>query len=191
MVKITLGNGAISEFEGDAIVSFCDTDISYAKNNPILQLLKYPNQEGYKNLVKSKLFASEKEGKNKLLKELSAIGYVSIGNAIITKAYDFNVKNFIFIPFIDHDEEGNHITSVLLHQALRSAFTLATLYGLKTLAIPALRIRVPKQELMDRMMSIFDNKPRKALTDDEIFNIVITISKEFDKQSLEEVIVYR
>jgi hypothetical protein len=192
MPKIILERGNISNFEGDAIICYSDTDISYKRNNLILQSLKYPNQEGYKNIVRSKLFGNEKEDKSKLLKELSAIGHVEIGNAVITKAYDFNVRHFIFVPYIDHDNESNHINSILLHQALRSAFTLATVYDVKRIAVPILRIKIPKKEFLDKIFSdLFEKKSQKILAEDEVLNITTAIAREFTNKSLQEIVTYR
>jgi len=192
MPKIILEAGDISKFEGDAIVCYCDTDISYKKSNVILQSLKYPSQRGYRSIVKSRLSGDEKEGKNKLLTELAAIGYVNLGNAVITKAYDFKVKYFIFVPYIDFDDESNHIDSILLHQALRSAFTLATIYDIKRLAIPILRIKIPKKEFIDRILSgIIEYKAVKTLSEYEVLSVTVAIAKEFANQSLREVVIYR
>jgi transcriptional regulator NrdR family protein len=75
---------------------------------------------------------------------------------------------------------------------LRSAFALANTYGLKTLAIPVLKIIVPKQEFIDKIIKgIFSSKSQRSLTQDEVFNVITAIAREFSGQSLEEVVIYR
>ena len=37
MAKIVLESGSILSFKGDALICFCDSDLTFKKNNPILQ----------------------------------------------------------------------------------------------------------------------------------------------------------
>lgn len=192
MPQILLETDSIGNFKGDGIFCYCDVDLSKNKNNQLLQILKYPNQEGYKNTIKSKILNSNKNSKSDLLKELSAIGEIQIGNAVITKAYELNAKYFIFIPYMDSEDINNHITSVSLHQALRSAFSLASLYNLSRVAVPILKIKIPKKDTFEKLLSLlWETKSPKTMTEDEILNIIIAISKEFSNSSLKEVVIYK
>ncbi len=192
MPKIILETDRINTFSGDAIFCFCDKDLANKKYNQLLQIIKYPNQEGYRDTVRSKLLNNDKNSKADLLKEIAAIGEINIGNAVITNGYELSSKYFIFIPYIDSNDPSNHITSVTLHQALRSAFLLACVYKLNRVAIPMLKIRIPKKSYFDKLMSlIFENKSPRLMSDDEILNITIAISKEFTNSSLKEVVIYK
>ena len=193
MVKIILESGSILSFKGDALICFCDSDLTLKKNNRILQTLfeKTKLNSSQKNVV-NKSYAYSKEQEDNLLKELSAIGFCEIGNAVITKAYDIGVKHFIFVPYIDNEDSNDKLNFVLFHKALRSAFTLANLYGVKSLAVPIIRTKIPKKEFMDKVISqVFDTKKEVTLNEKELTDIIIAISKEFEGQSLEEIFIYR
>ena len=192
MPKIILETDNIKNFNGDAILCYCDIDLANSKSNQILQILKYPNQEGYRNLLRSKILNNDKNSKSDLLKELSAIGEIQIGNAVITNGYELNVKYFIFIPFIEADNPDYHITSITLHQAIRSALQLASAYKLEKIALPILKIKIPRRSYFDKLMSlIFENKSPKIMTEDEILDITVAISKEFNNSSLKEIVIYK
>jgi len=143
-------------------------------------------------MVVNQSYERNKEQENLLLKELSAIGFCEIGNAVITKAYGLDVKHFIFVPYIDNESPDNRINYVLFHHALRSAFTLANLYDIKRLAIPTLRAKVPKKEFMDKIIAgVFETKKQDLLNEKELTDITVAIAKEFESQSLEEIFIYR
>lgn len=193
MIKIILESGNILSFRGDALICFCDSDLTLKKNNRILQTFfeKTKINSSQKNVI-NKSYSQSKEWEDNLLKELSAIGFCEIGNAVITKAYDIVVKHFIFVPYIDNDNSDNKLNFVLFHRALRSAFTLANLYGVKSLAVPVLRTKIPKKELMDKVISqVFDTKKETTLNEKELTDIIVAISKEFEGQTLEEIFIYR
>lgn len=193
MTKIILESGNILSFKGDALICFCDSDLTLKKNNRILQTFfeKTKLNSSQKNVI-NKSYSQSKEQEDNLLKELSAIGFCEIGNAVITKAYDIDVKHFIFVPYINNDNPNDKLNFVLFHRALRSAFTLANLYGVKRLAVPILRTKIAKKEFMDKVMSqVFDTTKKEILSEKELTDIIIAISKEFENQSLEEVFIYR
>ncbi|PIY94721.1 MAG: hypothetical protein COY68_01475 [Candidatus Levybacteria bacterium CG_4_10_14_0_8_um_filter_35_23] len=193
MAKIILESGSILSFKGDALICFCDSDLTLKKNNPVLQFFsaKTRANSSQKNVV-NKSYAQSKEQEDNLLRELSAIGFCEIGNAVITKAYDIDVKHFIFAPYINNDDTEDKLNFVLFHRALRSAFALANLYGVKSLAIPVLRIKIPKKEFMDKVISqVFDIKKKDVLNEKELTDIIIAISKEFENKFLEEIFIYR
>jgi len=193
MIKIILESGNILSFKCDALICFCDSDLTLKKSNRILQAFfeKTKLNSSQKNVI-NKSYSQSKEQEDNLLKELSAIGFCEIGNAVITKAYDIDVKHFIFVPYIDNDNPNDKLNFVLFHRAIRSAFTLANLYGVKSLAVPILRTKIAKKEFMDKVMSeVFDIKKQEALSEKELTDIIIAISKEFENQSLEEIFIYR
>lgn len=193
MAKVTIESGNILSFQGDAFVCFCDSELTYKKNNPILQAFDQNTKanNSYQKVV-SQLYNKNKECEDSLNKELSSIGYCEIGNAVITKALGLRVKNILFVPYVDQNNPQTTLTHVLFHKALRAAFTLAVVYNAKTLAIPILRKKIPKREFFDKLFSgVFEVKPRKSLTEEETLNITIAIAKEFDNQSLQEVVIYR
>lgn len=193
MTKIILESENILSFKGDALICFCDSNLTFKKNNPILQFFSAKTRaNSSQKMVVNHSYEQNKEEENLLLKELSAIGSCEIGNAVITKAHGLDVKHFIFVPYVDYDDSDNRINYVLFHHALRSAFTLTNLYDIKRLAIPTLRARVPKKEFMDKIISgVFETKTQNLLNEKEITDITIAISKEFENQSIEEVFIYR
>lgn len=193
MIKIILESGNILSFKGDALICFCDSDLTLKKNNRILQAFaaKTKLNSSQKNVI-NKSYSQSKEQEDNLLKELSAIGFCEIGNAVITKAYDIDVKHFIFVPYVDNDNPNNKLNFVLFHRALRSAFALANLYGVKSLAVPILRTKIAKKEFMDKVISqVFDTKKETTLNEKELTDIIIAISKEFEGQTLEKIFIYR
>lgn len=193
MPKITIEKGNIANFSGDAIIVPCDSDLNYKKGNAIIQYFSdvERNNDDYRHVIDSTL-GKIRESKGNLLKELSAIGYCELGNAIITKAYLFGVKHFIFMPFFDHNNQENKMDFILLHQALRSAFNLASIYSIKTLAISLPYPKFPKEEAFTKFVkSLLEIKPKKELQNEEMMDIVIGISEEYAKSSLREISIYR
>ena len=193
MAKIVLESGSILSFKGDALICFCDSDLTFKKNNPILQFFSAKTRaNSSQKMVVNQSYEQNKEEEDLLLKELSAIGSCDIGNAVITKAYGLEVKHFIFVPYIDHDNSDNRINYVLFHHALRSAFTLANLYDIKRLAIPTLRAKVAKKEFMDKIIAgVFETKKQDLLNEKELTDITVAIAKEFENQSMQEIVIYR
>jgi len=179
MAKIVLESGSILSFKGDALICFCDSDLTFKKNNPMLQFFSAKTRaNSSQKMVVNQSYEQNKEEEDLLLKELSAIGSCKIGNAVITKAYGLNVKNFIFVPYIDNDNQDNRINYVLFHHALRSAFTLANLYGIKRLAIPTLRAKVAKKEFMNKIIAgVFETKKQDLLNEKELTDITVAIVK--------------
>lgn len=193
MPKIILGSGDITQFKGDAAVIPCDADLNYKKNNRILQYLAY----GSDTLLRYKKLSREEAEKRKkcekyLLQELSAIGRVELGHAVITQSYGLGVKHFIFFPYEDNENPDEILDSITLHQATRAAFALAALYKLETLAIPVIKKRFRKRDKAnDFLMSFLPSKTPKTLTDEDVMNIFVVVSKEFENTSLKEITLYR
>ncbi|HUD44911.1 MAG TPA: macro domain-containing protein [Patescibacteria group bacterium] len=193
MPKIILGSGSISRFTGDAVVVPSDTDLTYKKSNRILQYLAYGSDTdySYKKISKEER-EKRKECEVHLLKELSGIGHIELGHAVITKSYGLPVTNLIFLPYEDHDSPDEILDSVTLHQATRAAFTLATLYNVKTIAIPIIKKHFRKKDMInDFITRIFNKEALKILSEDEIMNIMIGVSREYNNTSLEEITLYR
>lgn len=193
MLKIALKNGSITTFIGDAVVVPCDTELTHKKGNAVIQYFSdvAKNNEDYRQVIDSTL-DKIRESEGNLLKELSSIGYCEMGNAVITKAYLIGVKHFIFMPFFDHDDTENKMNFILFHKALRSAFNLASLYEIKSLAIPLPPVKFPKEEAFIKFVkSLFEIKPKKGLQNEEMMNIVMAVSGEYKNTSLGDVMIYK
>ena len=171
MPKITLQNGNIATFQGDAIICPSDVDLSFRKANKWV----------------TEIF--EEAGFTELSKELAVIGSCDIGNAVITKGYKLKAKHLIFLPYTNYDDIGNTTDYVLFHQSLRSAFTLAKIYNLERVAIPLLEIR-SRMNFFERILHEALDKKIKKLKSEEVMNIIIGVSNEFN-DLLKEVVIYR
>jgi len=172
MSDITLKTGKIVNFVGDAILCPCDLDLTYSKPGTVLKPI-------FQNAGKD------------LLKELSVIGYCEIGNAVITNGYDLKVKHLIFMPISDSNNEVGKMDSNQLHQSLKSAFTLADLYKVKTLAMPLFSVRQRRMKLLDIISNTLSgNVDAKTISNQEIFNIITTLSGEQNCQSLKKISLY-
>lgn len=175
--KITLRKGHVTDFEGDAIIIPSDVELTNKKASSIVQRVLETNNDD-------------------LLKEISSIGYCEIGNAVITQGYSLKVKHLIFLPYCDSDNEENKADFILLHQAFRSAFNLASLYKVKTIAIPIFRFKVRKRNFIDKSLnleifgSLFGQTESKGLKDNEIEDIIISVISEFKNTSIEELCLF-
>ncbi len=193
MIKITIASGNILSFQGDALICFCDSDLTCKKSNPILQVFDRNTQahDSCQEVI-DQSFSRNKEYEDNLVKELTSIGYCALGNAVIAQGLGLRVKNLIFVPYVNHNDPQDAFSYVLFHQALRSALNLAVVYNAKTLAIPILRNKIPKGEFINKIFSgIFETKQRESLSEEETWNITTAIVREFDNQSIQEVFVYR
>jgi|SRR3989338_5554939 len=128
--------GNVLDFKGDAIICPCCTELTFIDRSELLKSI-------------SKMVG------NDLLKELCAIGYCNIGNVIITKGYNLQVKNIIHVPYIDRSET-EVVTFTELHEAIRNAFDLAVLYGLKKIAIVPFPLKTTE--------TIVKSRPQKWLS---------------------------
>jgi len=171
MAKITLQKGNIADFEGDVLIIPTFTDLSYRKESRLLKLL-------------IELAGSE------LDKELSAIGFCSVGNAVVTKGYNLKVKNVIFLPYKEKDLPDEVVDFVTLHLAYRNAFTLAALYKLRKVAMIPISIGYKKQNLLNLILSrIGLDKEEKFLQPNEVIDIPRSVLDEY-KDSIEDLIIF-
>lgn len=182
-------SGDITDFKGDVIIIPCDSELSYTKTfspNPDYRLFKH---ESKKSLVKN-IF--EKAGKD-LVKEVTTVGYCEIGYAVITKGYDLKAKNVIFMPITDHNNADSHIDYVGLHQSLRSAFTLADLYNAKSVAIAGIHVSKKQRGIFKNLYDKFlgNGVEVKSLSGDEVEDIIITSSKNLEKNSIKTLFIYK
>ncbi|GAH11776.1 unnamed protein product, partial [marine sediment metagenome] len=70
-------------------------------------------------------------------------------------------------------------------------FNLARLYKIKTLAISPPRIRIQKNNLLEKFMNfISGDKPEAEVKREEMIDIITAIAKE-NKSILKEVTIYR
>lgn len=182
-------SGDITDFKGDVIIIPCDSELSFTKTispNPDYRLFKHESKQ---SLVKN-IF--EKAGKD-LVKEVTTIGYCEVGYAVITKGYELKAQNVIFMPIADHNNDESRMNYVGLHQSLRAAFTLADLYNAKSVAIAGIRIPNKRKDffksLWDKFLS--NGGDVKSLSGDEIEDIIITTSKNLEKNSIKDLFIYK
>jgi len=170
--KTYLVKGNILEFDGDAIICPCFTDLTYYKESKLMKTLM------------------ELAGKD-LERELSSIGFCEVGNAVITKGYDLKVKNIIFLPYKDKENPNEAIDFIFLHKAFRNTFTLATLYGLKRLAIAPIPIGYKKREFFHKtLINLGLERKEVYLQPHEITDIAMGILDEY-KGEIEELVIYK
>lgn len=178
MPKITLQTGDISKFSGDALVLPCDAELGFKRANTTVQ----------------RVF--ERAGPA-LLKEILTIEFCEIGHVIQTNAYDLGVKHIIFLPYTDHNNPKNSIDFILLHQSLRCLFTMASLYKIATLAIPLFSLKRKRKSFKEKLLDLdildilFNNSHEESLTEGQVEDIIMGICPEFEKQSLQEVVIYK
>lgn len=172
MAKITLSDGDITKYSGDALIVPCDSELTFYK--------------GSQRLTKLLEVAGED-----LLKELSAIGYCEIGNAVITKGHNLKVKHLIFLPYKEHSSPENIIDNVLFHQALRSSFTLAQIYGVKSLAISLIHYKEQKDRLKRLVRSVFMENKNEPMTYEQIMDIVVGVQKEQANSAIKYITIYK
>lgn len=175
-MNIQIESDNITDFEGDAIICPCDCDLTYKKTGIVQNLLD--------------------QGGSDLIRELTSIGYCELGNAIIVKGHDLKTKNIIFMPISDHNNEDIRTNYLALHQSLRNAFTLAEIYKAKSVAIGAIGMIKKRKRLWDFINKLPGNLFEEGvelqiLSSDEVEDIVISISKDFDKSSIKEVHIYK
>lgn len=178
MPNISLRNGSITSFEGDAVVIPSDVELTNKKTNKIVEsILEIGNED--------------------LIKEISSIGFCEMGNAVITQGYNLKAKHLIFLPYCDSDNDGNKIDFILLHKALRSVFTLASLYGVSTIAIPIFRFKIVKLNFIEKILnikilrSLFGQEEEGGLKESEVEDIIISVSSEFKGTSIKDVCIYK
>ena len=172
VTKVSQNSGKIVDFAGDGIVVPCDTDLTYRKSNDVVRDVTA-------------------NAGDKLSEELAAIGYCVIGNVVITQGYNLKAKHLIFLPYTAREDKSRRMNYVLLHQATRSILSLASLYGLRTLAIPILN------NLLSKRRNLIKGVVSKVIDTDEDGNqiseaesIIEGIAKGFESESLKEVIIY-
>lgn len=176
MPKITLQTGDISSFSGDAIIVPSDVAITNKRANRTVEKIL-------------------EKGGSDLLSEASVIGYCEIGNAVRTKGYDLDIQHIIFLPYVDSENPDNTIDITQLHLAFRSAFTLASLYEVKTLAVPLLRFK-RNRSFKDKLLNfefldlLSDHSQHEAFREGEVEDIIMAVSSEFE-QSIQEVVIYK
>ncbi len=124
--KVTLLKGSVTSYKGDAIIAPCDVELTNRKANKTTHWIL-------------------ENGNKDLIKELMSIGYCEVGNAVITKGHNLSTKHLIFMPYQDLSSDDYRANFVLLHQAFRSVFNLASLYEVKTLGMPMPRFKVSKR----------------------------------------------
>jgi len=165
--------GNILDFKGDAIICPCCTELTFIDRSELLKSIS--NIAG-----------------DDLLKELCAIGYCNIGNVVITKGYNLQVKNIIHVPYIDRSET-EVITFTELHEAIRNAFDLAVLYGLKKIAIVPFPLKpdeTPVKNNSKKWLSwIGYQKRNRELSSKESVDIITGLFNGY-KNQIEELTVY-
>lgn len=159
------------DFAGDGIVVPCDVDLTFRKANDVVR-------DVYVNAG------------NKLWEELADVAYAEIGHVVMTQGYNLKAKNLIFLPYTDREDKSRRMNYIFLHQAVRSALSLASLYGLRTLAIPVIpNLLSKRRNLINKVVSrVFGTEDEDQNTEAE--NIIEGIAKSFESKSLKEVFLF-
>lgn len=170
-MNISIKTSAIADFSGDIIVIPCDSELTYKKACTVQEILE--------------------KGGPSLVKELSTVGYCEIGQTIITQGYNLKAKRVIFVPVYDHNAEAG-TNYIGLHQSIRNAFILADLYGGKTIAFGNFKLPKKKKDVLKSLSDKFmGNEEPDPLESHEIEDIIIAVSKDFEKSSVKEVFIYK
>lgn len=175
-MDIQIRSEDITSFAGDVAIIPCDSDLTYKKSGIVQRILDQAGSD--------------------LVRELTAIGYCELGNAVIVKGHGLKVKNVIFMPVSDRNNEDIKTNYLALHQSLRSAFTLAEIYKAKSVAIGAVGMVRKRKHFWDFIKKLPGNllgesKESQILSSDEVEDIVISISKDFEKSSINVVHIYK
>lgn len=170
-MNIQISTGDITDFGGDVIVVPCSSELTYKKLGIVQKIL-------------------DKGGQN-LVREITAIGYCEIGNTVIVKGHDLPAKNIIFMPIYDHAQDAG--TNYLgLHQSLRNTFILAELYKAKSIAIASITLPKNKKNFFENLWNkLLGNKKPGSLDESGIEDIIISVSKDFEATSINEVLIYK
>ena len=178
MPEIIIKRGDVVSSGSDAIIIPSDVELTNKKANKIIE-------------------AVLETGNEDLIKEISSIGYCEMGNAVITQGYNLKSKHLIFLPYCDSNNEKEQIDFILLHKALRSAFNLASLYKISTIAIPIFRFKVAKLNFIEKILnlklfrSLLELGENDGLKEGEVEDIIISVSSEFNDSSIKEVCIYK
>lgn len=188
-MKIQIATGDITDFEGDVIIVPCDSELTYTKSvtpNPNYILFKH---ESKKSLIRN-LF--EKAGKE-LVKEVSTIGFCEMGYAVTVQGYELKARNIILMPISDHNNEGDRINYVVLHQSLRAAFDLASLYKAKSVAIASIHIPNKRKNFFVSLWDSYfgDSSGIRPLSDSEVEDIIISTSKNLENSTIKNIFIYK
>lgn len=172
-MNIQIATGDITEFSGDVIIVPCDSELTNKKMGIVPKILE--------------------KGGNDLVRELTAIGYIAVGYAVIVQGYELKARHLIFMPVADHNNEQARINYVGLHQSLKAAFTLADLYKAKSVAIAGIHIPSKRKNFFISIWNKYfgDNGVTKTLSDSEVEDIIISTSKNFKDSSIKDLIIYK
>lgn len=182
-------DGDITDFEGDVIIVPCDSELTFTKShtpNPNYPLFTH---ESKKSLIKN-IF--DKAGKE-LVRELSVIGYIEVGSAVIVQGYKLRARNIIFMPITDLTNNTAQINHISLHKSLRAAFTLVNLYKAKSVAIASIYLPNKKNSYFKSLWNKFlgDSNETKHLSSSEIEDIIISIFKDLVGSPSNELVIYK
>lgn len=172
-MNIQISTKDITFFDGDCLICPCDSELTSKRIGIIPKIL-------------------EKGGKD-LLRELAAVGYCEVGNAVIVQGYELKVKNIIFMPIIDNSNEEYRINFVGLHQSFRAAFDLADLYKAKSVAVAGIHISSKRRVFLKSLWNKYfsNNSETGVLSDGEVEDIIISTSKNFENSTIKELVIYR
>ncbi|MDO8618347.1 MAG: macro domain-containing protein [Candidatus Daviesbacteria bacterium] len=172
-MNIRIQTNDITNFSGDLLIIPCNSDLTSKRIGIVQKIL-------------------EKGGKD-LLRELIAIGYCEVGNAVIVQGYELKAKHIIFMPIADNNDEEYRINFVGLHQSFRATFDLADLYKAKSVAVAGIHISNKKKDFFKSLWNKYfgDNNETGALSDGEVEDIIISTSKNFENSSIKELIIYK
>ena len=168
--RVCYVKGNILDFRGDGIICPCFTDLTLLNKSTLLS-----------GLV-------NKAGKD-VIKELCATGYCYIGSVVIAKGYNLDVKNIIFLPYKDFSE-SEIMTNTLFHEAVRNAFNIAVLYGLKRVATVPIQVSPIQKSTSQKLLSwIGYENTTSGLTSNESIDILIGLFSGY-KDQIDELTIY-
>lgn len=170
-MKVTKSSGNLLGFKGDGIVIPSDVELTHRKANAFVK------------------DAIAKAGPG-LSEELANIGFCEIGHVVMTQGYNLPAKKLIFMSYVDRDDNLRRMDYLQLHQAIRSALSLASLYGLQTLAIPVRNLLPKRINLISRVVSkVFNTNDGDQTSEAE--NIIESIAGSFESESLREIYLFQ
>jgi hypothetical protein len=115
-----------------------------------------------------------------LPQELSSIGFCELGHAIITRGSTKETSHTIFIPVIDSQNPENRMSLPFLHQAIRSALTLAKIYEVKGIVVELPSWKEEKTIYNIKSWGVSLKKMTKPpINRDNVKSVINSVSKEY------------
>lgn len=115
-----------------------------------------------------------------LTQELTSIGYCELGHAVITQGTSKEISHIIFVPIVNSQNPEDRMYGSLFHHAMRSALTLAKLYGIESLTVELPSWNEEKTIYNIRSWGILLKRAIKPPLDRKnMVNVIDSVSKEY------------